>query len=487
MSIFGLLFLIIAQFLTGRGILGMFNIRLKPLLLFVVSQLVGIVTFSLVPMFMEMMHIRISYSGVLITLIITTVLFNILPARKYDYSILKPANLNFKWPPLYETGFIALFFALMLPSLWRCFYFPPFARDVLSGPEALAEFAIREGSINNSVFKQNLLESTPNLLKPPFVTNLQIIYKLFVQPFGQLWLSIMAVCFLVWIYNLLREKLHPLVACFLMLFFFTIPEVYGYSYIILWDYANMIYFFGGAYFLLRYIESKEYNMFLFSCLLFGFATFVRLETLIFIALLSPAMVLALWKDKVKITKIALNLVLLAAIPFAFYFIWVNIFVKFYLPINLDADQALNLGTKTTYLQWLSEINSQLIFGGINLVLYGYYIYFFLLVLIADTLIFRKLNRESRYMLWGVAVIYFGMPLLGYFTQWFNTTTAKRGFFKMFPLMLMYMRSNSLFTWLSNWVINFENGIARPKQTSTVTAQNTGSSAKAKKKKTGRDN
>ena len=59
------------------------------------------------------------------------------------------------------------------------------------------------------------------------------------------------------------------------------------------------------------------------------------------------------------------------------------------------------------------------------------------------------------MLFGIAIIYFGMPLLSYLTTWFNITTAKRGFFKMFPMMILYMRSSALFTKLSQLITSFE--------------------------------
>ena len=115
----------------------------------------------------------------------------------------------------------------MIPSVWHCYYYPPQARDVLSGPEALAEYAVREGTLNNSVFTVNLEESVPNLLKPPFVTGLQIVYKLLVYNFGQVWLSMIAISFLIWVYTLLREKLHAVPAGLVMLFFITIPEIFN--------------------------------------------------------------------------------------------------------------------------------------------------------------------------------------------------------------------------------------------------------------------
>jgi hypothetical protein len=63
---------------------------------------------------------------------------------------------------------------------------PPTPRDLTSGAEAIAEFAVREGRMINSVFS---VDVGNNAVKPPFITSLQIIYKLAGFPFGKVWLS----------------------------------------------------------------------------------------------------------------------------------------------------------------------------------------------------------------------------------------------------------------------------------------------------------
>lgn len=453
MNLPGLLFLIVAQFLAGRGILAMFKVKLRPLISFAVSSIIGIVVFSLLPMLIEMFHMPITKSNVILFICAATLLLNIFVIKRYDFGVFK--QIKIKFPPIYELLFIVLFIALAVPSLWRCYYYPPNARDVMSGPEALAEYAVKEHTINNSVWSVNLLESTPNLLKPPFITDLQIIYKLLVHPFGQIWLSIMYICFSVWLYSLVREKLHPFLTGIVMLFFLTIPEVYGYTYIILWDYSNMILFFLGFYYMYQYIVTKEYNLFLFSCFMYGLATFIRLDTLVFIALSAPLLAYHMWKGKEPFLRIGYSVVLMGAIPFVFYYVWVNIFVKNYLPIGIDVEQQLNPQPLSIYFDWLSGMNSQLLFGGDNIALYGYFIYIFLLILVIDIIFFRRFSKEAIFMLFGIAIIYFGMPLLSYLTTWFNITTAKRGFFKMFPMMILYMRSSALFTRLSQLITSFE--------------------------------
>ncbi len=479
MNLAGLLFLILAQFFTGRGLLGMFNIKLKPIILFFVSEMIGVVMFSFIPMIIEFAHVPITKTSVLTSICITTVLFAIIPFKRYDFSVLKPANIKFTTPKLYELLMVFLLVFLMIPSLWRGFLYPAYSRDVLSGPEALAEYTLKEHSLDNSVFTVNLMKSTPNLLKPPFITDLQIIYKMFVHPFGKTWLSIIVVCFLVWLYHILREKLHPVLAGAGVLLLLSIPELYGYTYILLWDYSNMVFFFTGYYFLMKHFKTKQQNIFLFSCLMFGFATFIRLDTLLFIAPTGLLAAYILWKDKVKLSKIILNVALLGIIPFIFYFTWVEVFVKYYLPLNLSTVSELNLNPEHGYFEWFKAINKGLFFGGLNYVLYGLYIYIFLGVLIAETIFFRKqLSRDAAIPLIGVLIVYLCLPAMIYATAWFNMTTAKRGIFKAFPLMLLFMSNSTLLQRFSQLITDYEN--KKDKQKNVTTAQ-----VKRKPNQTGR--
>lgn len=454
MNTTGLVLLILAQFLIGRGIMQAFNIKGKLLALFALASLVGIATVSLLPMIIELIGLPITKSNVMFSIIITIVLTNVFVIRSYNFSSIK--SVKFKIPDLYEILFGIVFVALLIPSLWRCYYYPPHARDVLSGPEALSHYALIEHKISNSVFSVNLLESTPNLLKPPYITDLQIIYKMFVHPFGQMWLSILVVSFLIWFYSVVREKLHPIVAGMAILLLITIPELYGYTYVLLWDYSNMVFFCTGFYYLYGYVATKKYNQFLFAVLLLGFATFVRLDTLIFIGLSTPLLFIYLYRDKIAITRIAVSIGIMLLVPLVFYIVWVNIFINNYLPVGTNLESELNPGPVSMYFEWLKRMNDELIFGGINLQLYSYIFYIFMLILAVDIVVFRKkISKEAIFMLVGIAIIYFGMPLMGYFTKWFNITTAKRGIFKMFPLIILYMCNSPLLLKLSEAIKSFE--------------------------------
>lgn len=455
MNIAGLIFLIIAHFFSGIGILSIFGIKQKPIMRVMLAMILGVLSASLIPMVLQLCHIPITASSVSISIGSLAVLLNITQLKKYHYSFsIKDFRLIIK---LYELVFIIVFVALLIPSLWRCFYFPPNARDVLAGPEPMAQYTVQEHTMINSLFSVNI-ESTNNHLKPPYVTDLLIIYKLLVHPFGQTWLSIIVVSFLIWLYHLLKEKLHPIVAGIVMLFFVCMPDPYGYTYIVLFDYSNMMLFFLGIYFLSCYMQSKQDNVFYFSCLLMGFATFIRFDTLVLIGMLLPMLWLFYWREKINLAKAALQSSLLLLIPYVFYFVWVNIFIKYQMPITFNVANELNhnLSDVSVFFKRLHDMTMTLIFNRITLQLFGLIIHFFMVIFAIDLALFRSFNKEARVMLYAILVVYIGLPFLGYLIPWFDLdNTTKRGFFKVFPLMVVYMRNSAFLNWLSLQLANFE--------------------------------
>src|SRR5437867_2858496 len=157
---------------------------------------------------------------------------------------------------------------------------------MLTGPETVAEFTVKEHTMINSAIPL-CGETSNNHLKPPFITGLQVIYKLFVSPFGKTWMTILFFSFIVFLYRLLNEKLHPVISGCLLLFFIAMKEPFSYSIVMLFDHSNMILFFMASYFFVRHLETGNVRLFYFSALLFGFATFIRSETLVFSSLLLP--------------------------------------------------------------------------------------------------------------------------------------------------------------------------------------------------------
>ena len=458
MNIFGLLFLLITQLITGRGLIELFKLQMRPILVFCCSMLCGVALFSFLPFILELFHVAITFSSVTIAIVVTTVIF-LVPIILNFRNIKLPDLKSIKLPPIYEYPFWIVFGLLLFVSVWRCYYYPPNARDMLSGPEVMADFAIKEHHIINSVFQIDL-QSTNNYLKPPYIIGLQIIYKLFVQQIGQLWLSVITLCFTAMIFTLLKEKLHFVIVGFIMLYFFCMPEVYAYSYLMLFDYSNMVYFFGGFYFLNRYFESRKANELYFSIFMFSIATYVRTETLILVGMLIPLIAYHQFKDKLPVVKSALRIAMLLIFPFIVYFLCMNVYVKHFIPVHYDVtgDVNKNLGDVSYFFNRLTDMSSKLIFSEAGLMYYGYYPHLFLIIILADIIFFRKFSTEAITMLYGIALVYIGLAFIGYLLPLADLMhTTKRGLFKMFPLILLYYRNSGLLQKLTGVINNWELG------------------------------
>ncbi len=116
----------------------------------------------------------------------------------------------------------------------------------------------------------------------------------------------------------------------------------------------------------------------------------------------------------------------------------------------------HLGDLSPFFNRFSEINSQLIFSEMGVGYYGYFIYFFILLLILELVVKRKLAPVTRNWLYAVLVIYLGFPLLGYLLPLIDlNNSTKRGLFKLFPLMLLYMANNSLLVSWSQKITKWE--------------------------------
>ncbi|MBS1772215.1 MAG: hypothetical protein JST82_05100 [Bacteroidetes bacterium] len=454
MNLTGLIFLFLAHFICGNGVLYMFHIRLEKVINLCLSVILGIVIMSTIPVFLEMMHISITATNVVITTCILCVLLNVYRFKDGTASF-KMSKLTIPKKPFYEWALILLCIAIIIPAAWRCYYFPPYARDILSGPEVIAEYTVREHTMLNSVLQQNI-ESTNNHLKPPFISGLQIIYKLLVYPFGQIWLLYMVAGFLFSFYSILRKKLHAAITGVLFVLFLAMPELYGYMTVLLFDYSNMIVFFYAVYFLQQYITQRQKNFFYFSALLFGLATIIRSDTLVLAVMFLPL----LWYDgyKKQIGKITIAKMTAAfvAIPYFFYAIWIDVFIRFYMPKGSFAlgDQINhNLSDVSLFFNRLTGMTDKYIWNGQDH--WAFFINIFIILLIVDFAISRKITPNNKVTLYAIVVVYIGLPLLGYLIPWFDLdNTTKRGLFKILPLMALYLADSQLIqkfsTRISDW-------------------------------------
>ena len=453
MDFVGLFFLLVAHYICGSGLFKLFRLELKPLQAFCFSMMAGVPLVSFAPCILQLMNIPLTSEAIYSAVGGMAVVF----AIPFVIFFKRPQFKKITLPQLYEIPFLAIFLMFVGISVWRCFYLPPTARDMLAGPELLSEFAVREKTLISSVFKVDL-STTNNQFKSPYITCLQVIYKILVTPFGQLWLSVLFVPFITFIYSMLRERIHPIIAGLLIVLYFAIPDMYAYTYLMLYDYSNMVFFFSGFYFIGRYLKSDRINELAWAAMLFGLATYIRTETLILVAMIIPLLVFHFYKQKVQVAKMAARVGILLAGAVAFYFLCINVFVHKFVPLPFDVSSNINhnLGDVSFFFQRFMDMNSLLIFSKGGEAIYAYFIYFFCIILFIDIIWPRQFNQEARIALYGVAVIYFGMPFLGYLLPTVDLgNTTKRGLFKGITLALWYMSNSGFLQKISGWLQAYE--------------------------------
>jgi hypothetical protein len=464
--------------LSGYGLIQLFGLHLKTAYTITLSMLLGVALASFLPFLLQLCFIPLTGLTVFGSLALATVLLNIptaLVIRKKGFTAFRkelfPGRLQ---PSPYEMPFWIIIGFLVFLSIWRCYYLPPTSRDALSGPEAIAEFAFREHTMINSFFKIDLW-STNNQFKSPYLISLQLTFKLAGFPFGQIWLSIVFVSFTIFLYNALKETLHPILVGILLLVFFLTPEMYAYTFMVLYDYSNMVYLFLGLWFLFRSFSAEpQKNYFYFGGLLIGIATYVRSETLALALLFLPPILLMQWRTKTPLKKIVPADIVFFLPALLGYILPNEVYNKHYLPVHLEIGGLINqhLTNLTPLFQRYSDIFTRLLTGTFAIHLWGYIFYLTAVLFVGEVIFVRRFNRYARNWLYAFAALYLGIGGLGWLLPLFDLNdTTKRALFKMLPIALLYLANNELLIRLSRLITGWENApvATRPPTEKTVLA------------------
>jgi hypothetical protein len=457
MSILLFLILTLLQCLIGFGILTLLGIRLRPGSLFPLAILLGLAVFSLLPFLLQLFYIPLEKRNIWIAVLLSCLVLNVRFSKGLK-NLREGHRIRFRIQP-YDLVFLFVIVFIVFLSVWRCFYFPPTPRDITSGAEVIAEYAVREKTMINSVFTVNL-ESTNNPFKPPFVTSLQIIYKCAGFPFGQVWLSAIFIAFIIFLYLSLVQRIHTILAGFLLIIFLAIPEMYAYSFMVLFDYSNAVFFFLSLYFLFEFFKTSKNNCLALGGVLMGIAVYIRSETLVFALFMALLLCWHHIKKWDSLTKMIISNLYFLIPSILFYLLSVTIYLNFYLPVKYDIGGLVNTNLGNIQLLWdrFYEMNTSLIFSEQGVGYYGYFIMFFLVFLIIEVIFTDRWRAEPKTWIYGILVIYFGYPLLSYLLPLVDIDhTVKRGLFKMFPLMLMHMGSSRLLREFSARIWLWERG------------------------------
>jgi len=356
---------------------------------------------------------------------------------------------------------ISIFFFAGI-SIWRTYYYPPYSYDSMMGIDLVAKYAVRDGSIANSqLFKELLPLSqvyTNQLFYAPFTMLMQVIYRTIGIDFGQIWLGVISLSFLLFFYAVAKKLAHPFIAFFGVLFILFVPEFFAYSFILQTDYSNAIFFFIGVYFFYLYTLKNEISDIAISTLAMFFACWTRTETIFFIPF-GSLMLLILKKresNTLKLNSLKIPF-LFSFIPAIAIFLWNIFFIEFYMPKGVDPGGQIDPQTN----QLLTKIAGNI--SGMNEIvifrdqLWNESIPIFL-VLLGTSLLYAILKRRTPggiQILYWIGVLYFVFHVLLILFPAVNIdATFRRGFFKFIPLMGIYLVLSDLGQWISTGLKKF---------------------------------
>jgi len=470
MTLLALIFLLCCHFLSGYGILTLFSIRCKIAVTVSLSLLLGIAVASILPFGLQLLDIRLTTFTVFLSIGMASLLLNVrtlMLIRRDGFPRIPPGAFRIR---VYEIPPILLLVFLVFVSVWRCYYMPPTSRDALSGPEAIAEFAFREHTMINSFFQTDLSIDN-NQFKSPFLISLQLIYKMAGLPFGQVWLSVVFIAFTVLLYKFLTERLHPVIAGILLALFTMTPQLYAYTFMILYDYSNTVFLFLSLYFLFEYFRDKAAGLLYFAALLMGIATYIRSETLVLALFFLPALFLMQIREKYKFRRILYHQAFFLLPSLLAYYLTVKLYIVHYLPVHYDIGSLMNAhpGDWRPLGRRFGDIFKHLVTGEFAIQCWGYFMYIFAALVVADLLCYRRFFREGRNWLYAVGVIFVCLGLLGFLLPLFDLwNTTKRGLMKIIPLMLFYMANSEILARLSGWITRWQSGESRRPDRGPVT-------------------
>lgn len=458
----GIVLLTCCHFFSGYGLLKLFRLQYKLLVMVPLAMLAGVAIASLMPFILQLVYCPLYPGTVFGALTMACILLNINNFRALRASpwrwkrLLRGIRIR-----LYEIPYILILAFLVWVSVWRCYYLPPTSRDALSGPEAIAEYAVREHTMINSFFTTEL-STTNNQFKSPFLISLQVIYKMAGYPFGQVWLSIIFVSFTLLLYQWLKTAVHPVLGGLLLLLLTITPEMYAYTLMVLYDYSNTVYLFLGLYMLIGYFDNKRSALFWSATFFMGIATYIRSETLVLLVLFMPALWIMRRREGTSFLGLTWWTVLFLLPSVLCYYVTVQLYNNHYLPVHYDVSAQVNqrLMELGPLFRRYKDIITELVVSAFGVRLWGYLMFVFAGLLLAELVVMRRLTRAGRNWLYAIVVVFGGLGLLGHLLPLFSLTdSTKRGLMKVAPMMVFYMCNNQLIVRLSHWIRRWEEASA----------------------------
>lgn len=416
-----------------------------------VSVITGIAIMSVIPTALQLMYIPLYPSIILGIIISLTIIFTVLNLKALKRTKLpKVAFELYEWPWLLIIG------ALIFLAFSNGFLVPPTARDLICGPEPIAEYALTEHTFINSVFNQDMPYNN-GPFKSLYIPSLQLIYKLIGLSIGKIWVSILSTSFVIFLYSRLRSLIHPMLTAIIIALFLFIPELYAYTYLVLYDYSNMVFFFLSLLFIKDYMHNNDRGAIILASFYMAIATYIRPETLILTALITVYLFISKAVQKQRSVKTYLPIVMFSALTAITYFITSYLYLNYYLPIHYDVSSEVNnnLTDLSPLLQRLTDMTTKLIYSNWGLNHYGYIFFVGLLLLVAELAMYKKLTKDGKYWLSMFAITFFGIAFIGFLLPLADlANSTKRALFKVLPILIIYFSCNRIVLSFSAALNNF---------------------------------
>lgn len=457
MTLFLTLLIFLCQFLIGFGILVRCKmVQTSPKILTAgLSLIIGMGVSCFGVFLEELFRIPLSLTSILI------VNFVLVVAALFPFSSTIDAFKSFFSSPLKGVkpyGFVTLSIVLffMFISGWLAYYSPVLSVDAIAGPDLVAKYAVEQGTMASSVFYdlEGNLGNQP--FYAPFITLMQIQFRAAGNPFGQIWIPIMALAFIGVLYAKMREHTHGAIAGFLTILFIMIPEMFFYTTSLLTDYSNAVFFGCAVMMVIEYVNSKEMRFLVLASLLMGFACFTRIDTIVLagLGILATGLYMISKKNEpFPFPKALLSMSSMFMVSFVFFFLWNILYISAYLPVKPTAEDQLyiTLFDFGKVMKNIGEINEKLVF---DTTYFGYSMAIFFIWVLINGVVRRSF--QPLLLLFWIISIYLGFVIiLGLFPSAVIDWTIKRGFFKFFALFYLFIASSQLSKWLDNKITSWE--------------------------------
>lgn len=444
---------LLLQLVSGFGVIALLRPRMTRSMAVPTALLVGMFLHTVMLFLASLASIEITRSLGMITAVIAAVLPNLAWPRVASWyaDLVRKPSWTLSLADIVTLGFASY---LAYAAFWAAWYWPVTPFDAVVGIDLVAKTAVEDHTLVNRVFTDPFLSQhlSNQPFYAPFAMLLQVLYRLMGYAHGQLWVPIVAVCFMWITWVELRRTAHHVIANVLWLLLLLTPEMLGYTYLVQTDYLNAAMFVPGVMFLWRAIREDDRGSLWMSTVFFAAACWSRTDAIILVMLGLTATLPLLaratsWKRAIQ--TYAIQSVVMVAV----FAVWHVLYFNAYLPVRPStSDQLLWFD-----LARAAGVASSLLSNVIADVDYwGWLFVIFPVVILVNAVRERKLEPVLPLVWIGILLV--GLIVIGtIFSAAIVEQTLRRGIFKLIPLMVIAMAGTQLTITASRYLTNWEAG------------------------------